>query len=102
MRGKGAEQSDFQHADFFAASQQGVDRFFTGTDSGPHQDHDAFGLWMTVIFKRLIGPAGDLGKLVHRINHVLTGRVIPGIGGLTGLEIGIRVGGGTAHHGMVR
>ncbi|MNE66565.1 hypothetical protein D3C80_1621210 [compost metagenome] len=90
--GEGTIKSDFKDAHFFTARQQVVDRFFTGADSGPHQDHHAFGLRVAVILKWLIAAAGDGSKLVHRLLHMLVSIVVPRIGRFPRLEVGIRVG----------
>ncbi|MNP33250.1 hypothetical protein D3C76_1264760 [compost metagenome] len=57
---------------------------------------------MPVVFKRLVFTPGGSSKIVHGPFDVIVHRVIPGVGGLTGLEIGVRVGGGAANDRMLR
>ncbi|CCK07164.1 hypothetical protein BN128_1075 [Cronobacter sakazakii 696] len=101
-RAERAEQADFQHAHFFAASEQLIHHLFAGAAGGTHQDNHPFGLRVAVILKRPVLAARGGGEIVHRLFDMVIDRVIPGVGRLAGLEIGIRVGGGAADHRMFR
>ena len=46
---------------------------------------------MAVVLKRFVLPAGRGGKVIHCLFNMVVNRVVPGVRGLAGLEIGIRV-----------
>ncbi len=56
---------------------------------------------MTVVFEGLITPSTVFGKGIHRRGDMVIGGVIPGVGRLARLEIGVGVGRSTADHRMV-
>jgi hypothetical protein len=64
-----SEQPDFQHADFFAARLQGLDRLFRGTHAGAHQDHDALGVGSAIIVEQVVGAADPLREPIHHVLH---------------------------------
>ncbi|MNQ84615.1 hypothetical protein D3C85_997500 [compost metagenome] len=76
--------------------------FLTGANGGTHQHQHPLGLRMTHVFERLVVTAGLLAEGLHRLAHVTVSVVIPGVGGLPALEIGVRVGSGAAHDGVIR
>ena len=47
-------EPDLEHADFFAARLQGLDRLFRGAHAGAHQDHDALGVGSAVIVEQVV------------------------------------------------
>ncbi|MNN62383.1 hypothetical protein D3C81_1776800 [compost metagenome] len=57
---------------------------------------------MAIVFKRLIFTPGGRREITHRLLNVIINRVVPGVGGLTGLEIGVGVCGSAANNRMLR
>ena len=100
--GEWAIEAHFQDADFLAAAQQFIDHLFAGADGRAHNDDHAFRLRMAVKLKRFVLAAGGGGEVIHRFLDMIINRVVPRVGGLPRLEVGVRVSGGPADHRVFR
>ena len=95
-------ETHFQHANFFAARQQLINNFLAGANGRSHQHNDPFRLRMAVILKGFVFPTRCGSKVIHRLFNMVVNRVVPRVGGLAGLEIGIRVRRRAANHRVFR
>ncbi len=69
--------------------------------SRPHDHYHAVGIWIAVVVKQMISPAGGFGHAVHGTLHNGRKPVIEGIGGFTELKIYVGVLCRAAHVGMI-
>ncbi|MNI14130.1 hypothetical protein D3C73_673810 [compost metagenome] len=67
-----------------------------------HQHYDVGGIGCAVVLHQPVVAAGEGSQLVHALLHPRRHRLVEGVDALAGLEIGIRVLGGAAHHGVIR
>ena len=97
-----AIETHFQHADFLAAAQQFINHLFAGADGRAHNDDHTLCLRVAVKLKRFVLAAGGGGEVIHRFFDMIIDRVVPRVGGLPRLEVGVGVSRGPADHRVFR
>ena len=100
-----AERTIEVHADeteFLAGFVLLVDDGFDDIGDGAHSDDDVGGIFCAVEGERSIFTTRDLAQFLHVFGHDVGKSIVVLVLQLSGLEVDIRVLGGTAGHGMLR
>ena len=97
---EGAEQFNFEYAHFFAFHRfYGVLRYVR---AGTHNHDQAFRIRITDVLEEFVVAAGQFFKFSHFFFYNTGNGIIKFIDGFAGLEVHVRVGGGTAHGRVFR
>ena len=96
IRGERSVQMDVDHADFLAAADQQIDRFFGGLCSGAHQYDDSLSIFSTIVIEEFVVSAGELVDLAHVLFDDGGDFFKLGVAGLAALEEDVGVDGGTS------
>ena len=88
-------------ADLFPLADQIIHRLIDGVAYGSHGYDDILRIGSAVIVEQMIFPSGDPGDLLHVLGYDLRNGFKILVGGLSALEVDIRVLSGPSYHGMV-
>ena len=78
-----------------------VDGLFDRVRAAAHDDDDVFRVGRAHVVEEMIGPAGELGHLVHHFLYDRGRRVVIGVRGLAVLEVNVRILRGAALNGVL-
>lgn len=84
-------QMDGEDTRFFAFCIESIDGFVSGTDSRPHENHDAIGIGGTVVFEDVILTTREFCESIHRFFDDTGDGVVVGIARFASLEEDIGV-----------
>ncbi|MNV21151.1 hypothetical protein D3C71_1120790 [compost metagenome] len=99
---EGAIEANDQYPGLAILPVEPIHRGAGGGRPRAHQHYDVGGIRRAVILHQPVVAAGEGSQLVHALLHPRRHRLVEGVDALAGLEIGIRVLGGAAHHRMIR